>query len=70
MRFRCLGHYADASALYTIHHHQRAGRNSQSPLSQIYAVGAVMLAMVIIHTLCDMFISYKGHMMGLIWKVT
>ncbi|WP_145036754.1 ABC transporter ATP-binding protein [Paenibacillus sp. Y412MC10] len=38
--------------------------NSQSPLIQIYAVGAVMLAMVIIHTLCDMFISYKGHMMG------
>lgn len=38
--------------------------NSQSQLIQIYAVGAVMLAMVIIHTLCDMFISYKGHMMG------
>ncbi|GAA0831391.1 ABC transporter ATP-binding protein [Bifidobacterium pullorum subsp. gallinarum] len=38
--------------------------NSPHPLSQIYTVGAVMLAMVIIHTLCDMFISYKGHMMG------
>ncbi|AWP30911.1 MULTISPECIES: ABC transporter ATP-binding protein [unclassified Paenibacillus] len=38
--------------------------NSPHPLNQIYTVGAVMLAMVIIHTLCDMFISYKGHMMG------
>ncbi|MFF3924873.1 ABC transporter ATP-binding protein [Paenibacillus lactis] len=33
-------------------------------LSQIYLMGVVMLGMVIIHTLCDMFISYKGHMMG------
>ena len=56
--------YTDASAVYKVYHHQRVGRNSPNPLNQIYAVGAVMLAMVLIHTFCDMFISYKGHMMG------
>ncbi|GIP26746.1 ABC transporter ATP-binding protein [Paenibacillus sp. J23TS9] len=33
-------------------------------LHQIYMMGAVMLALVIIHTVCDMFIGYKGHVMG------
>ncbi|MGG0172484.1 ABC transporter ATP-binding protein [Paenibacillus dokdonensis] len=33
-------------------------------LHQIYTMGAVMLALVIIHTVCDMFIGYKGHVMG------
>jgi ATP-binding cassette subfamily B protein len=33
-------------------------------LPQIYAVGALMLALVVIHTLCNMFIDYQGHMMG------
>ncbi len=32
--------------------------------SQIYLTGMLMLALIIIHTLCGMFISYKGHMMG------
>ncbi|UVI33026.1 ABC transporter ATP-binding protein [Paenibacillus spongiae] len=38
--------------------------NSSDSLSQIYMMGAVMLALVIIHTIFNMFISYQGHMMG------
>lgn len=33
-------------------------------LSQIYAVGAGMLALVILHIACEVFVDYKGHMMG------
>jgi ATP-binding cassette subfamily B protein len=33
-------------------------------LSQIYAIGAIMLALVIVHVLCNMFIDYQGHLMG------
>lgn len=33
-------------------------------LSQIYTVGFIMLALVIIHALCNMFVDYQGHMMG------
>ncbi len=32
--------------------------------SQIYLMGVVMLALIIVYALCGMFISYKGHMMG------
>ncbi|GAE05533.1 lipid A export ATP-binding/permease protein MsbA [Paenibacillus sp. JCM 10914] len=45
-------------------------QNAPDARSQIYVMGAVMLALVIIHTVCDIFISYKGHMMGATWKVT
>lgn len=38
--------------------------NMLNALNQIYAIGAVMLALVVVHTVCDMFISYQGHMMG------
>ncbi len=33
-------------------------------LSQIYGMGAVMLALVVIHTVCNTFVDYQGHMMG------
>lgn len=33
-------------------------------LNQIYIMGALMLALVIIHTLCNTFVDYQGHMMG------
>ena len=33
-------------------------------LNQIYLVGAGMLALVIIHTVCNTFVDYQGHMMG------
>lgn len=38
--------------------------NPSNALSQIFTVGAGMLALVIVHTVCEMFIDYKGHMMG------
>lgn len=33
-------------------------------LTQIYLVGALMLGLIIIHTLCSSFVDYQGHMMG------
>ncbi|MCA9944929.1 MAG: ABC transporter ATP-binding protein [Anaerolineales bacterium] len=33
-------------------------------LSQIYGMGAVMLGLIVIHTLGNMFVAYQGHMMG------
>jgi ATP-binding cassette, subfamily B, bacterial len=33
-------------------------------IHQIYAMGAVMLALVVIHMLCNTFVDYQGHMMG------
>lgn len=34
------------------------------PLAHIAAMGAVMVGLIIIHTLCNTFIDYQGHMMG------
>jgi ATP-binding cassette subfamily B protein len=33
-------------------------------LSQIYGMGAVMLALLVIQTVCNTFVDYQGHMMG------
>jgi len=33
-------------------------------LNQIYLIGAVMLALVILHVACNTFVDYQGHMMG------
>lgn len=33
-------------------------------LNQIYGVGALMLVLLLIHTLCNMFVDYQGHVMG------
>lgn len=33
-------------------------------LTQIYWVGGLMLGLVAIHTFCNMFVAYQGHMMG------
>lgn len=38
--------------------------NTPNALSQIYTVGAIMLALIAIHTLCNMFVDYQGHSMG------
>ncbi len=35
-----------------------------APLSQIYLMGGVMLALVIVYTLTGIFVDYQGHMMG------
>lgn len=37
---------------------------TSNELSQIYTVGAVMLALVIIHAVGNTFVDYRGHMMG------
>lgn len=33
-------------------------------LGQIYIIGAIMLALVAMHTVCNYFVDYQGHMMG------
>jgi ATP-binding cassette subfamily B protein len=33
-------------------------------LRQIYLMGALMVGLVIVHTACDMFYAYQGHVMG------
>ena len=38
--------------------------NSPDQLNDIYLMGALMLALVGIQTLCTMFIDFQGHMMG------
>jgi ATP-binding cassette, subfamily B, bacterial len=38
--------------------------NMPNTLNQIYVMGAVMLALVVVHIMCNMFVDYKGHMMG------
>lgn len=37
---------------------------SPNALAQIYAVGAIMLALIVVYALCNTFVDYKGHMMG------
>ena len=40
--------------------------NGSTPnaLTQIYGMGAVMLALVAVHAVCNTFVDYRGHMMG------
>lgn len=40
------------------------GGNTPHALHQIYLMGALMLALVAILTLCTLFIDFQGHMMG------
>ena len=40
------------------------GSNSPHELHYIYLLGAFMLVLVVVHTLCTMFIDFQGHMMG------
>jgi ATP-binding cassette subfamily B protein len=37
---------------------------SVNTLSQIYGMGGVMFLLVVIHTACNMFVGYQGHVMG------
>jgi ATP-binding cassette subfamily B protein len=37
-------------------------------LNQIYAMGAVMVGLVVIHTLCNTFVDYRGHLMGAVME--
>lgn len=38
--------------------------NTPNMLNQIYMMGAFMVVLVAIHTVCNMFVDYQGHMMG------
>ena len=38
--------------------------NMTNALAQIYAMGAVMLLLLMIHLACNMFVDYQGHIMG------
>ncbi len=38
--------------------------NMADPLPQIYMMGGVMLALVVLYTACNTFVDYQGHMMG------
>jgi ATP-binding cassette subfamily B protein len=38
--------------------------NPPDALNQIYMVGAVMLALIVVYALCNTFVDYQGHMMG------
>ncbi len=38
--------------------------NTSHALNHIYLMGALMLALVGVHTLCTIFIDFQGHMMG------
>lgn len=40
------------------------GGITPNALGQIYTIGAVMLALLVIYALCNMFVDYRGHMMG------
>jgi ATP-binding cassette subfamily B protein len=33
-------------------------------LGRIYGMGALMLTLLLVHTLCNMFVDYQGHVMG------
>ena len=37
---------------------------SPNVLRQIYGMGALMLGLIAVHTICNMFVAYQGHMMG------
>src|SRR5579885_2006668 len=54
-----LGDYAAASIVRAIRY-----RESPDTLNHIYLMGALMLALVGVYTLCTMFIDFQGHMMG------
>lgn len=38
--------------------------NISNPISQIYGMGALMVGLIVVHTACNMFVDYQGHMMG------
>jgi len=38
--------------------------NAPDMLTQIAAMGVLMLILVMVHTACNMFVDYQGHMMG------
>jgi ATP-binding cassette, subfamily B, bacterial len=40
------------------------GKEFSNALDQIYLVGAFMFVLILVHTACNMFVDYQGHVMG------
>jgi ATP-binding cassette subfamily B protein len=40
------------------------GSHLPDALNQVYGMGGLMLVLVLIHTACNMFVDYQGHLMG------
>ncbi|MFN8413882.1 MAG: ABC transporter ATP-binding protein [Anaerolineales bacterium] len=40
------------------------GNIAENISHQIYSTGALMLGLIALHTVCNMFVAYQGHMMG------
>ena len=40
------------------------GGGTQDPVREIAVMAGIMLALVALHTLCNLFVDYQGHMMG------
>lgn len=38
--------------------------NLQDALNQIFQAGALMVALVVVHTVCNFYVDYRGHAMG------
>lgn len=38
--------------------------HSLDAINQVYLMSSVMLALVVVHAICHVFVDYKGHMMG------
>ncbi len=59
-----LSRYAHPAIVCKIHHQKCIRGKCPNAINQIYMMGAVMLVLVAVHTLCEMFVDYQGHMMG------
>ncbi len=40
------------------------GGDMSTALPKLYSMGALMLGLIAVHTACNMFVAYQGHMMG------
>jgi ATP-binding cassette subfamily B protein len=40
------------------------GGDISAALPKLYGMGALMLGLIAVHTVCNMFVAYQGHMMG------
>jgi ATP-binding cassette subfamily B protein len=40
------------------------GTEPSSALGQVYAIGAIMVGLVVVQMVCNTFVDYQGHMMG------
>ena len=60
----CIGNYTDTPIMRKIHHQKCIRRQYAQCAQPNLWMGAVMLALIVVHTVCNMFVDYQGHMMG------